>query len=235
MYQRQIQVIGKKAQDKLSKSIAVVVGIGGIGSVAAELLARAGVNLVLIDFDVVDETNLQRQILFDVGDIGRLKVEVALEKIKKINPKIKVKVYSDTIRKETANLLKGDIILDCTDNFDARYLINQYCVKNKIPLVVGAAVEQKCMLFSVVGKPCLECIIPTAKKGKTCCEEGVIATVTTITGALQANEAINILIGKKPMGQLLYIDAKSLSFDFIKVKPSKTCRVCKRDFFMLKK
>ncbi len=234
MYQRQIQVIGKKAQDKLTKSTAVIAGVGGIGTVAAELLARSGVNLVLIDFDVVDETNLQRQMLFDIGDIGKPKVSVAVEKLKKINSQIKIKGFQDCISAKNINLLKGDIILDCTDNFDVRFLINQYAVKNKIPLVVAAAVEQRCLLFSVVGKPCFECIFSSDKIGKTCCEVGVLSTVTTAAGALQANEAIRILIGEKPNKDLLYINAKNISFDFIKVKQSKSCRTCKKDFFLLK-
>jgi len=232
-YQRQIQVIGEKAQEKLSKSTAVIVGVGGIGTIAAELLARSGVNLVLIDFDFVDETNLQRQMLFDNGDIGKTKTSIAAEKLKKINPKIKIKAHQDCIRSKNVDLLKEDIILDCTDNFDARYLINQYCVKNKIPLVIAAAVEQRCLLFSVVGKPCFECIFSSDKIGKTCCEVGVLSTVTTIVGALQANEAIRILIGEKPSKDLLYINAKNISFDSVKVKPSKKCRTCKGDYYLL--
>src|SRR3989338_10822555 len=120
-YSRQELSLGKKDSEKLRKKVAVIVGIGALGSVAANLLARAGVNLRLIDRDLVEESNLQRQTLFDLQDVGKLKAEVAKEKLKKINNEIKIDSYAVDLDKNHLVILHADLVLDCTDNFETRF------------------------------------------------------------------------------------------------------------------
>src|SRR3989338_2556602 len=165
--------IGKKGQQKLGKSSVAVIGLGALGSVSADLLARAGIGkLILIDRDVVEFSNLQRQSLFDETDIGKPKAVAAFEKLKKINSEVKVEFIIDDLNFENTNkdLKNISLILDCTDNLETRFLINDFSVKNKVPFIYASAVASKGYIFDIIpGRTaCLRCFLKEAEHLDTC-------------------------------------------------------------------
>ena len=226
-YARQEIFIGKEAQEQLEKSTATIVGIGALGTVVAELLARSGVNIKLVDRDCIDETNLHRQVLFSEKDKGKTKVQCAKEKLKEINTQIKIEDYFVHLDGENISILKADIIIDCTDNLETRYLLNEYAVKKNIPLVHGSAIQDHGFVFNILKKPCLQCVLKEAKTIETCEIVGVLNTITHMIGALQAQEAIKILTKRVPEKDLLYVTLKNNEITKIKVNPNAHCPVCK--------
>ena len=222
--------IGKKGQKKLRKSAVAVVGLGALGSVSAELLARAGIGkLVLIDRDIVELSNLQRQTLFDESDVGKPKALAAKEKLNKINNEVEFDIFVDDLNFENINkILNGkinlildctdnletrflindfsiknikntaDLILDCTDNLETRFLINDFCIKNKIPFIYSSAVGSKGYVFDVVPDKtaCLRCFLKEASQLDTCETAGVLSTITNLISSIQVNEAIKIILNK---------------------------------------
>lgn len=226
-YSRQELFLGKNS-DKLRKKKVAVVGVGALGSVAASLLARAGVNLILFDRDIVEESNLQRQSLFDLNDINKLKAEVAKRKLKKINNEIKIEAYTVDIDKDNIKLLDSDLVLDCTDNFETRFLINDYCKKNKINWIYSAAIENKGYLMNITEKTaCFNCIFNNLKGYGTCDTVGVLNSATNLMASLQVSEAIKILLEKDYEKNMLYINLENNSFKKIKVNKNKNCKTCK--------
>ena len=197
--------IGKKGQEKLGKSTVAVVGIGALGSNSAELLARAGIgSLILIDRDVVELSNLQRQRLFDENDVGKPKALAAKEHLAKINSEIKIEFLIDDLNFENIGKIfnrKPDLILDCTDNLETRFLINDFSVKNEIPFIYSSAVGSKGYVFDIIpGKtPCLRCFLKEAAQLDTCETAGVLNAITSLISTMQASEAIKILLNKKFM------------------------------------
>lgn len=230
-YSRQVLFLGKENQEILSKKTIAIVGVGAIGSVAAELLARTGVNLILIDRDIVDETNLHRQVLFDSKDLNKLKAVQARERIKKTNPDIDITVYPTDLDYANINLIKSDIILDCVDNLETRFLLNEYAVKNEIPLVHSAAIRNRASLFNIIpGGACLRCIYKEAGNLETCDTVGVLNTITSLIASMQVNEAIKILLGKKHETNFLRINLDSNDILKIKVAKNSNCNVCKGEY-----
>ncbi len=226
-YDRQKLFLGDKSQSKLSKSTVAVVGLGALGSVAAELLARSGVNLILVDRDIVDETNLQRQVLFNEKDIGKMKAEEAENKLRQINSKIKIKSYNTELNKDNINIIKSDLVLDCVDNIKTKMLLNDYAVRSKTPLVHGAAIREVGTLFNAMpGGPCLRCIYKDKLNTETCSVVGVLNTLTTIVGSMQAMEAMKILTKEKYETGFLRINAWKNEITRIKIKKSKKC-ICR--------
>ena len=211
-YKKQALVLGKKAHQRLEKSAVAIVGLGALGSVSAELLTRAGVErLILIDRDIVELDNLQRQGLFDERDIGKPKAEQAKLKLEKINSEIRLEAYFENLDSSTVNLLKGDLVLDCTDNLETRFLINDYCIKNKKPWIFASALGLAGFVFVIKpGGPCLSCIFKEASL-ETCETAGVLNTITTLVGAVQTNEAIKVLTGKGAERDLLLVTLKKNS------------------------
>ena len=195
--------IGKKGQKKLGKSIVAIIGLGALGSNSAELLARAGIGrLILVDRDVVELSNLQRQRLFDEKDIGKPKALAARERLTKINSGINIDFFIDDLNFENINQVlknKIDLILDCTDNLETRFLINDFCIKNKFPFIYSSAVGSKGYVFDIVpGKtPCLRCFLKEATHLDTCETIGVLNAITNLISSIQANEALKILLNKK--------------------------------------
>ncbi|MFH1332088.1 MAG: HesA/MoeB/ThiF family protein [archaeon] len=221
-YDRHRLFLGDKNQKKLEKSTATIVGLGALGGVAAELLARSGVNLILIDRDIVDETNLQRQTLFDEKDIGKMKAEEAEKKLKQVNSEIKIKSHAREINQDNINIIKSDVILDCVDNVKTKMLLNDYAVKNKIPMVHGAAIREIGTLFNVMpGGACLRCIYKNKVNTETCATVGVLNPLTTMVGSMQAMEAIKILTGEKYEKDLLRVNIWKNTITRIKVKKDK--------------
>ncbi|WP_071393914.1 ThiF family adenylyltransferase [Bacillus tuaregi] len=216
-YSRQIlfQPIGLEGQKKLSNSKAVIVGMGALGTVMANHLVRSGVGFVrIIDRDLVELSNIQRQTLYDEEDAANAlpKVVAAERKLNKINCSVTVEgIISDVNLDNAEELLTGfDIILDGTDNFQTRYLLNDVSVKHLIPWVHGAAVSSRGM-FSVIipGKtPCYRCLFPTVPSGlgETCDTVGVLSPLTDIIGSFQAMEAIKLLVGAETTSNLEQID-----------------------------
>ncbi|HLD15907.1 MAG TPA: HesA/MoeB/ThiF family protein [Candidatus Nanoarchaeia archaeon] len=235
-YSRQELSLGKKDSEKLRKKVAVIVGIGALGSVAANLLARAGVNLWLIDRDLVEESNLQRQTLFDLADVGKLKAQVAKEKLEKVNKDIIIEAYAVDLDKDNVNLLNSDLVLDCTDNFETRFLINDYCKKNRINWIYSAAIENKGYLMNITEKTaCFNCIFNNLKGYGTCDTVGVLNSATSMIASLQVSEAIKLLLGKNYEKNLLYINLDSNELKKIKANKSKNCRTCKGTYENLSK
>lgn len=235
-YSRQIAFdkIGKSGQEKLGNAKIAIVGLGGLGSVIAMILARAGVGYMrLIDRDIVEPNNLQRQVLFDESDIGATKAFASKKRLSAINSGIKIDaICGDLNEKSAKKLLSGvDIILDGTDNMEARMAINAFAVKNKIPFIYGAAVRDKGMALAVLpGKTaCLKCIFQKVSGLEMDCGRlGVIPTATGLIAAIEANEALKMIcgFGKTLSGKLFYADLSENRFDVLDVKRNSKCAVC---------
>ncbi|MBI3659857.1 molybdopterin-synthase adenylyltransferase MoeB [Candidatus Acetothermia bacterium] len=236
-YSRQILLreIGGQGQKKLLDSKVLIVGIGGLGSPVALYLAAAGVGtLGLIDHEHVELSNLQRQILHDSGDVGQRKVESAIKKLTALNPEVKLIAHSEKLSSANAlEILKNyDLIVDGSDNFPTRYLVNDACVILKKPNVFGSVLrfEGHVTVFAP-GGPCYRCLFPappTPGTVPTCAEAGVLGTVTGLIGTLQANETLKFLLRLQPtlVGKLLLVDALTLRFEEIQLKKSSECPVC---------
>jgi adenylyltransferase/sulfurtransferase len=225
-------VLGQK---KLLKSNVLIVGAGGLGSPAAIYLAAIGVgNIGIIDKDNVELSNLSRQIIFNTSDVKKSKSSSAIKKLKKINPNIKLKSFNKKLSENNINKIvkKYDLVLDGSDNFRTRFLINDCCLKNKKILISGAVskFDGQVYTFNFLKKnsPCLRCFIPNMPSNPdidNCEYEGVMGTLTGIIGTIQANEvAKEILgIGDTLCGYILIIDALKLSFRKVKLNKRSNC------------
>jgi adenylyltransferase/sulfurtransferase len=235
-FSRQIMLpsIGLTGQQKLLKSKVVIIGLGGLGSPAAMYLAASGVGeLVLVDFDKVDISNLQRQIIHSTDDIGRNKVESAKDALLALYPECRVTTIDHKPEaQELSDLVaNADLVLDCSDNFATRFTINKTCVAQRTPLVSGAAIrmEGQVSVFSgQAGDPCYRCLYGPGDGEETCVENGVLAPVVGIIGSIQATEAIKLLTGAgTPLnGKLLLLDAMQMQWRTLKLKADPECPVC---------
>ncbi len=227
--------IGGIGQEKILKSKVLIVGAGGLGSPAALYLAAAGVGtLGIIDNDKVDLTNLQRQIIHFTGDIGKPKVESAREKINQLNPGVKVITYQDLMTSGNAlGIIKEyDFIIDGTDNFPTKFLINDACVMEGIPYSHGGILrfEGQAMTF-VPGNACFRCVfedLPPKDSVPTCSQAGVLGAVAGILGTIQVAEAVKYIIGKGELltNRFLIFDALEMDFRTVKIKRNPGCPVC---------
>lgn len=228
--------VGGKGQKKLSQAKIFVVGAGGLGSPVALYLAAAGIGTIgLIDSDVVDLSNLQRQILHHTPDVGRSKVLSAKEKIYALNPEVKVETYEDRFTANNAlELIKPyDIVIDGVDNFPSKFLINDACYFADKPLVHGGILRFDGRVFSIIPKKsaCYRCIFkepPPAGLVPSCQEAGIIGVVAGIIGTIQATEAIKLIlnIGQPLTDRILDFDAQKTSFREIKTKRNPKCPLC---------
>jgi len=227
--------IGGVGQRKLLNAKVLLIGAGGLGSPTALYLAAAGVGtLGIVDFDVVDITNLQRQILHHTHDVGRLKVESAAETIADINPDVKVIQHRVQLSSENAlEVMKPyDIVVDGSDNFPTRYLVNDACVMLGKPCIHGSIFlfEGQASTF-VPGKGCYRCLYPTPPPPgmvPNCAEAGVLGVLPGIVGCIQAVETIKLILalGKPLSGRLLLFDALNMEFRQVKVRRNPACPVC---------
>ena len=229
--------IGIEGQQRLLDAHALVIGAGGLGSPVALYLGTAGVGrITVVDHDVVDETNLQRQIAHNLARVGRPKAESIREAIAAINPDVQVTPVVQRADEALLDTLiaQADVVLDCTDNFATRHAINRACVKHRRPLVSGAAIRMDGQL-SVFdtrspGNPCYACVFPeTAGLEETrCATMGVFAPLVGIVGSMQAAEALKLLtgLGSRLTGQLLMLDGRDLAFHQITVPQNPQCAVC---------
>ncbi|MBU0470240.1 MAG: ThiF family adenylyltransferase [Nanoarchaeota archaeon] len=236
-YSRQalLTEIGTTGQKILQQKTVALVGIGALGTVSAELLARAGLGkLLLIDRDVVELSNLQRQSLFTERDLEKGKAETAKEKLKKINSEIEVEANSVHLNYETISLLeKADLILDCTDNLVTRFLINDYCKKNSKSWVYSAAIGTSGYVMPILpGGPCLRCFLEEANLD-TCDTVGVLNTITVSIAALQVTLALKILLGKETEPILHHYDIWNHEYKKLIIKTKKDCPACNKKFTYL--
>ncbi|HEX2197307.1 MAG TPA: molybdopterin-synthase adenylyltransferase MoeB [Burkholderiales bacterium] len=228
---------GIEGQERLQRAHALVVGAGGLGCPAALYLAAAGVGrLTLADSDEVDLTNLQRQILYRAEVVGTPKVDAARAALNALNPEVTVKGLRKRLGPAEAEELvaQADIVLDCTDNFATRHLLNRACVNQRKPLVSGAAIrfDGQVMVFDLrdAGAPCYACLFPEGGEVEEvqCSVMGVFAPLTGIVGATQAMEALKLLagIGASLSGRLLLLDAKNADWRVVRVSRDPACPVC---------
>lgn len=243
-YSRQVLLksIGEKGQRTLLESRVLIVGCGALGTVIVNNLARAGVgHLRIVDRDFVELENLQRQVLFDEDDVAKAmpKVMAAAEKLHKINSSIEIEPHlKDVNSRNIEDLIQGmDVVLDGTDNMETRFLINDACLKHRIPWVYGGAVSSCGMTMNIIpGKtPCLRCIIPDLPAPgslDTCDTVGVLNAVTAVIGSIESNEAIKILLGDEGVSRdLLTIDLARNCFDRIAVTTRSDCPACQKGEF----
>ncbi|WP_178863602.1 HesA/MoeB/ThiF family protein [Thiomicrorhabdus cannonii] len=236
-YSRQILLseVDYAGQLKLAQSHAVIFGLGGLGSPVALYLAAAGVGkLTLVDFDSVDDSNLQRQIVHREANIGQAKVESARQNLQALNRHIEI-VAVNAKMEETAlpGLLKNaDVVLDCTDNFASRFALNRACHAAKIPLVSGAAIRWEGQLttydFRDANSPCYQCLYKEESGMElTCSQNGVLAPVVGMIGSMQAIEAVKALLGKPTLsGKLMIVDAYTMHIRTLNLKKDPHCKVC---------
>ena len=236
-YSRQImmQDIDIAGQEKLLEATVVIVGMGGLGSPAALYLAAAGVgHLKLVDFDTVDMTNLQRQIAHRTDDVGRLKTSSAADTIRAINPNTRVTEINERLVDDTVGAVIGDadVVLDGTDNFDTRFMVNRACVAHGKRLVSGAAIQLEGQLLvydpSLPDGPCYQCLYQEAGDDLNCAEFGVAAPLVGIIGSMQAMEALKLIveIGTSLAGSLLVFDARTAEWRKLRLPRNPHCEVC---------
>lgn len=236
-YSRQtaLREVGEAGQARLAASTVAIVGMGGLGTTAAELLCRAGVGtLVLVEYDIVELSNLQRQALYDEKDIGKLKVEAAAEHLKIINGNVKIITHAAKINDddETAiRLLDGaDLILDCTDNLETRRVINARSVESKVPFIFCTAQGTAGMVYVVDPRlrerACFACAFGRLRAFAQPAQTGVLGTTVRVAASLQAGEALKLLLGRRYTEGLISFDAWDLRLEVFKMKKDPACTVC---------
>ena len=228
--------VGMVGQQKLKAARVLCIGAGGLGSPLALYLAAAGVGtLGIVDFDVVDFTNLQRQIIHSTADVGRKKLDSAAEKLKAINPFINLKTFETRLTSENAlELFRDfDIVADGTDNFPTRYLVNDACVLTGKPNVYGSIFrfEGQASVFATEDGPCYRCLYPEPPPPglvPSCAEGGVLGILPGLVGVMQATEVIKLILGAgEPLiGRLLLIDALGMKFRELKLRKNPECPAC---------
>jgi adenylyltransferase/sulfurtransferase len=227
-----LKKIGVSGQRKILSSSVLVVGVGGLGCPLITYLAASGIGKIgIVDHDKIELSNLNRQTLFGISDLGKLKVEQAKKSINKLNKKIKITVFKEKLTsKNIKNILKKfDIICDGTDNFYTRYLINDYCLKNKKILISGAIskFDGHLLKFNFKKKgPCYRCFMPEIPDTKNDCQsEGIFSPVAGIMGSLQASEVLKSILNSKNdlTSQILIFDALKTEFRKLKISINKKC------------
>lgn len=237
-YSRQIMLrdFDYQGQEALLNATVLIIGLGGLGSPVALYLASAGVgNLVLADGDVVDQSNLQRQIIHSEADLNTHKVASAKRSIEAINSDISITTLSQNLVGEAllAQVAKANIVVDCSDNFETRSAVNEACFKLKTPLVSGSAIrlEGQVSVFDPRqdDSPCYRCLTQlTGEQQLSCADSGVMAPVVGIVGTIQAMEAIKLVanLGQPLVGKLLLLDAKTMSWQTFGLPKDKHCLTC---------
>jgi molybdopterin/thiamine biosynthesis adenylyltransferase/rhodanese-related sulfurtransferase len=232
-----IPEIGEEGQIRLLESRILLIGAGGLGSPASLYLAAAGVGHIgIIDADIVDETNLQRQIAHSLDTLGTPKVDSAKRTIEALNPDVKVTTYRERLTSENIDRILDDgwqVVVDGTDNFPTRYLVNDACVWRGIPLVYGSIYrfEGQVSVFKAGDGPCYRCLYPAPpppELAPSCAEGGVLGVLPGVVGTLQTNEALKLAlgIGEPLVGRLLLFDALAGEFDEMRIRRNPSCPVC---------
>ena len=226
---KQVGILGQK---KISSTKVLIVGMGGLGCPLGLYLSSLGINNIdIADHDKVDISNLNRQILFNTSDVGKFKVIQAKKFLQKINKKININIYKEKIIKKNIQsiICKYDIICDCTDNFTTRYLLNDFCLKNKKILISAAISKFETHIFNFnfsKNIPCYRCFMPEMPEGDNKCDaEGILPTVAGIAGTLQANEVVKSIVNKKNelVGKMIVFNTLNLNFRKIKLTKNTNC------------
>ena len=237
-YSKQVMLpqIEIEGQQKIMDSTMLIIGMGGLGSPTALYLAASGVgHIIIADFDQVELSNLQRQIIHGTSDIGDDKVNSAKTKMLEINPNIKVTIANEIVHTDNlASLIKDvDIVLDGTDNFESRFEINKACVEFQKPLVSAAVIRLEGQISVFKGyekdQPCYQCLYSEeGNENESCVQNGVLAPVAGLVGTIQALQAIKVLLGlgDQLCGKLLLIDGLDLSFRKVKIGKDLKCPIC---------
>ncbi|WP_254808496.1 SAMP-activating enzyme E1 [Natronosalvus amylolyticus] len=231
--------VGPEGQKRLLEGSVLVVGAGGLGSPAIQYLAAAGVgHLGIVDDDVVERSNLQRQIVHDDDDVGRPKVESAADYVHRLNPDVAVETYETRLTSENVDELAGeyDVVLDASDNFATRYLLNDYCVLSGTALSHGAIYRFEGQVTTIPNRegsdgPCYRCVFPEAPEPGTvpdCATTGVLGVLPGTVGCIQATEVVKLLLeqGDVLEGRLLLYDAMDMSFETVELQRNPNCPVC---------
>ncbi len=231
-----IPEVGLDGQRKLKSASILVIGTGGLGSPVALYLAAAGIGRIgLVDFDTVDSSNLQRQVIHGTAALGTLKVESARRRMLDLNPTIQVDVYNEPFTSANARQIAEpyDLIIDGTDNFPTRYLSNDLCVLTGKPNVYGSIFrfDGQVSVFDAKRGPCYRCLFPEPPPPglvPSCAEGGVLGVLPGTIGTLQATEAIKLIlgIGDTLIGRLLLYNALDMSFEFVRLRKNPSCKVC---------
>ena len=230
-YTRQEIVIGKRSQEKLAKSSVAIIGLGAIGSLTSELLCRSGVgHMLLVDRDIVELSNLQRQTIYDESDCGLPKAQAAQKHLRQINSGINILSGVADVNFRNIEMLKQyDLILDCTDNLYTRFLLNEFCRKNRIPWIYAGAIKEQGNVMSVLpDQPCFRCTFEEAEGIDTCETAGIMNMVSAAVSSIQAYEAVQLLTGKKvaKSQSLIHLDLRTYSIRLIRTRKNKDCPVC---------
>jgi molybdopterin/thiamine biosynthesis adenylyltransferase/rhodanese-related sulfurtransferase len=237
-YSRHLLVpeVGLEGQRKLKAASILVIGTGGLGSPVALYLAAAGIGHIgLVDYDVVDTTNLQRQVIHGTSTVGELKVESARRRIRDLNPDVQVDINNQAFTSENAMQIAApyDLIVDASDNFPTRYLTNDLCVLTGKPNVYGSVYrfDGQVSVFDARHGPCYRCLFPEPPPPglvPSCAESGVLGILPGTIGTLQATEAIKLILGTgKPLiGSLLLYNALDMSFEYVRLRKNPACKVC---------
>ncbi len=229
--------VGVEGQERLKAAKVLLIGSGGLGSPLALYLTAAGVGTIgMVDFDVVDFSNLHRQVIHFTGDVGRPKLQSAMEKMKGINPNLNFIPYETRLTKDNAlDIIRDyDLVIDGTDNYPTRYLVNDACVMLRKPNVYGSIFrfEGQCSVFAPsLGGPCYRCLYPEPPPPglvPSCAEGGVLGVICGIIGNIQANEGVKLIIGRgEPLiGRLLLFDAMGMRFRELKLRRDDNCPLC---------
>ena len=237
-YSRQIMLphFGVEGQQRLQDAHVVIMGVGGLGSPAAMYLAAAGVGtLTLVDFDTVDNSNLQRQIIHNIVSIGESKVSSAKDTLLRINPEVTIQNINKqlTLDELTVEITDVDCVIDATDNFETRFIINRACVAQRVALVSAAAIQYEGQIsvfdLSQENSACYACLYSEGGEENTnCSDNGILAPVVGILGSMQALEAIKVIckLGDTLQNRLLIFDALALQWRMMKLKKDPDCTVC---------
>ncbi|HSH42865.1 MAG TPA: HesA/MoeB/ThiF family protein [Arenicellales bacterium] len=237
-YSRQIFLpeIDVEGQNRLLNSRVAIFGMGGLGSPAGMYLASSGVGeLILVDHDHVELSNLQRQIVHTNASLGRMKVESAEQTLKALNPDVQIKCYGERLSGAALDdvVRQCDVVVDGTDNFEARFAINEACVRERKPLVSAAVVRMEGQVsvyrLDHPDSPCYGCLYQNVSEPpQNCSENGVLGSVAGMMGCIQATEVIKVLldIGETLAGRLLLIDALSMEWQTVRLRKDPECRVC---------
>ncbi|AQT61967.1 molybdopterin-synthase adenylyltransferase MoeB [Cellvibrio sp. PSBB023] len=238
-YSRQIMLpdVDLDGQDKLLAAHVLIIGLGGLGSPVAMYLAAAGVgHLTLVDFDAVDLTNLQRQIVHTTARIGMNKAASAAQSLRELNPDVRVDTIEQLLDADAllAQVKMVSLVIDCTDNFQTRFAINAACVAAKVPLVSGAAIrlEGQVAVFDarLETSPCYRCLYEEDSDDLTCAANGVLAPLVGVIGSMQALEAIKLIcgFGTGLAGRLLLLDARHSQWRELKLPKDPCCPLCSK-------
>ncbi len=236
-YSRQVVMreLGPQGQDRLKRSSATVIGLGGLGTSAAAFLTMAGVGKIrLVDQDTVETHNLQRQILYSVDDVRKPKVEAAARRLKAMNPQVHIEPMAENVREANADKMisHSDCVVDGLDNMATRYIVNRACVRNSIPYVFAGAIgmEGNLSVFRPPATPCLECVMPDLddRHLPECETRGVLGATAGSIAALEATETIKLLAGIRPLleGKLLICDLREMDFRTIEIQTRPGCKAC---------